>query len=54
MDIVSTKMENTIATNVSVNCHTEKSKRLLYFAYSFISDPIPIDNYCYLLLLCQI
>ena len=54
MDIVSTKMENTIATNVSVNCHTEKSKRLLYFAYNFISDPITVDNCYYLLLLCQI
>ena len=24
MDIVSTKMTNTIATNVSINCHTKK------------------------------
>ena len=35
MDIASTKMTNTIATNVTstalINCHSKKSKRLLYF-----------------------
>ena len=50
-------MTNTIATNVtsatSINCHSKKSKRLLYFANSFLSDHITIDNYYYLLLLCK-
>ena len=39
MDIISTNKTNTKATNVmrtaSINCHNKKSKRLLYFAYSF-------------------
>ena len=53
-DIVSTKMTNTIATNVastaSTNCHS-KQKRLLYFAYLFVSNNITIDKYyCFLLL----
>ena len=62
MDIVSTKKTNTIATKktniiatkvtsttASINCHSKKSKRLLCFAYSFISNHITIDNYYYLL-----
>ena len=56
MDNLSTKRTITIArkkanvTNtVSINCHSKKSKRLLYFAYGFISDHITIDNYYYLL-----
>ena len=52
-DIVSTKKKNTIATNVtstsSINSHSKKSKRFLYFAYSFISNHITTDNYYYLL-----
>ena len=51
-----TKKANAIATNVtstaSINCHSKKSKRLLYFAYSFISDHINVRNYYYLLSLC--
>ena len=51
---LATKRTNTIATNVgstaSINSHSKKSKRLLYFAYSLISDHITIDNYYYLLL----
>ena len=48
MDIVLTKMTNTKATNVSKKCQSKKV-RVLYFAYSFISDHITIDNYfiCY-------
>ena len=53
MDIVSTKKENTISTNVtstaSINSHSKTSNRLLYFAYSFISNHIITDNYYYLL-----
>ena len=49
-----TKKTNTIATNftitASINFHSKKSKRLLYFAHSFISDHVTVDNYCYLLL----
>ena len=48
MDIVSTKKTNTIATNV-----TSTASILLYFAYSFISDHININNYYYLLSLCK-
>ena len=51
MDIVSTKMTNTIATYASINFHTKKVK-YLYFAYSFIGDDVTIDNYHYLLSLC--
>ena len=53
MDIVSTKMTNTIATNVTKNWHSKKVGRLLYFAYSFISSHITSDNYYYLLSLCK-
>ena len=53
MGIVSTKNGNTIATNVtgiaSINCHSLKSKKLLYFPYSLISDHLVIDIYYYLL-----
>ena len=55
MDSLSTKKVNTIAANVtstaSMNWHSKKSKRLLYFAYSFISGHIAIDDYYYLMLL---
>ena len=54
MDIVSTKVANHIAINItsiaSINFHNKKERN---FAYSFISDPITIDNYYYLLLLCS-
>ena len=50
MDIVSTKMRSTIATNVT-STTSIFSKILLYFAYSFISDHVTINNYCYVLLL---
>ena len=57
MDNLSTKMTNTIATNVtstaSINWRSKKHKKLLYFAYSVISDQIIIDNYYYLLSLCK-
>ena len=57
MDNVSTKKTNTAAANVtsiaSMNYHSKKSKRLLYFAQSFISNHITIDNYYYLLSLCH-
>ena len=57
MDNVLTKKTNSIATNVtstaSVNCHIKKSKRLLYFAQSSISNHITINNYYYLLLSCK-
>ena len=48
MDNLSSKRTNTIATNItniaSINWHGQKSKRLLYFGYSFISDHMIIDN----------
>ena len=47
MDIVSTKMTNTIATtNVTRNCHSKKVRHCYIFLYSFSSDHITIDN-CY-------
>ena len=63
MDNASTKKTNSIGTKktniitkyvtstASINCR-KKSKRLLYFTYSFISNHITIDNYYYLLSLC--
>ena len=51
IDIVSTKVTNIIATNVTSTILTysdDKKVRynwLLYFAYSFISDLITIDNW---------
>ena len=57
MDNLSTKMANTIAANVtstaSINWPCKKHKKLLYFAYSVISDHIIIDKYYYLLSLCK-
>ena len=61
MDIASTKMTNTIATNVSINSAVEKViytidcyilhtvLLVIIFAHSFISDHITLDNYfiCY-------
>ena len=35
-------IETNIASTASINCHSKKSKRLLYFAYSFISDHITV------------
>ena len=59
MDIVSAKKTNIIATktaNVSStalrNYHSKKRKRMLYFAY-IIGYHIAIDNYYYLLSLCN-
>ena len=40
-------IETNVASIASINCHSKKSKRLLYFAYSFISDHITIENYYY-------
>ena len=57
MNNLSTKWTKTMKTNVtntaSINFHSRKSTRLLYFTYGFISDHINIDNYCYLLLFCK-
>ena len=55
MDIVSTKVTDTIATNASVNWHNKKVRYKIYcyFLHSFISDNVTIDNYYYLLLLCK-
>ena len=53
MDIISTKMKNTVATNVSRNSDDKKVRWLLYYGHSFISDDITIDNYYYLLSLCK-
>ena len=36
---------------ISLNCHSKKSKRSLYFTNSFISVDFTIDNYYYLLFL---
>ena len=56
MDIVSTKMTNTIAKNVtstaSINCHSKKVRDCYILHTVFISDLITIYNYHYLLLLC--
>ena len=57
IDNLSTKRTNAVATNltctVSVSYYSKKSKRLLYFTYSFISNHITSDNYYYLLSLCK-
>ena len=57
MNNLSTKWTKTMKTNVtntaSINFHSRKSTRLLYFTYDFISDHINIDNYCYLLSFCK-
>ena len=52
IDTVSTKIANTIATNVTKRLQNKK-KRFLYLACSFISNHITIDNYYYLLSLCK-
>ena len=46
-------IEANVASTASINCHSKKSKRLLYLAYSFISDHITIENYYYLSILCK-
>ena len=51
MDIVSTK--TTCYKYTLNNLSQYKSKRLLYFAHSFISNHITIDNYYFLLSLCK-
>ena len=55
MDIVSKKMTNTIATNVSINCHTKKVRYKIdcYILHSFINDHITIDDNYHLLSLCK-
>ena len=53
MDIVSTKMKNTIATNASINSDGKKVRYKIDSTYSFICDHITIDNCYYLLLLCK-
>ena len=56
-NFIVTEKINTIPTNLtsiaSINYHSKKSKKSLYFAYSFISDHITIDKYYYLLSLCK-
>ena len=51
MNIVSTKMTNTIATNVistaSINCHSKKSKRLMIILLLIIIIIIIIICYYY-------
>ena len=47
MDILSTKMTNTITTNVKKSCHSKEVRDC------FISDHITIDNCYYLLSLCK-
>ena len=42
----------TIATNVTKNCHSKKV-RYCYILHNFISDYMAIDNYYYLLSLCE-
>ena len=57
MDIVSTKMTNIIATNItstaSINCQSKKVRDCYLFLHSFISNHNTIDNYYYLLSLCK-
>ena len=53
MSNVSTRKVN-VASTTSINCHGKENKRLLYFANSFISGHITIDNYYYLLSLSKI
>ena len=55
---VSTKPINTKATNItstaSINCHSKKVRDChIFFAFSFISNHITIDNYYCLLSLCK-
>ena len=54
MDILSTKMTTTIATNESINYSRKvKYKFDCYILHSFISDHITINNNYYLLSLCK-
>ena len=54
MDILSTKMTNTIATNESINYSRKvKYKFDCYILHSFISDHITVNNNYYLLSLCK-
>ena len=58
MDIVSTKMTDTIATNVastvSIYCHSKKVRYKTDFnILSIFSDHITIDDYYYLISLCK-
>ena len=55
VDIVSTKITNVVATNVSINSDDRKgrSKNDCYILHSFISDHITFDNYYYLLSFCK-
>ena len=55
-NIVSTKKTNTIVTNVSINCYSEKVRHKIdcyVFRHSVISDHNTVDNYYYLLSLCK-
>ena len=52
MDTVSTKKTNTIATNVSINCHTKKVRYrtdccILHTVLSAIILPLIIITICY-------
>ena len=49
VDIVSTKITNVVATNVSINSDDRKGryKNDCYILHSFISDHITFDNYYY-------
>ena len=42
MDTASTKMTNTIATNVLINCHSKKVR----FAFDFIPDQYKTPEIC--------
>ena len=55
MDIASTNVANTIATNESTNSDGKKVRYKIdcYIFHSFISDYITIDNYYYLLSLAK-
>lgn len=49
MDVISTKITNTITTNVTEKYHSKKSIKLQRFGHSFIINDITIDNFYYLL-----
>ena len=49
----SNEKKTNITSTAPTNYHSKKVRLKLFFAYSFISDHITINNYDYLLLLCE-
>ena len=55
MDIVSTKMTNTVATNMSISSNGKKVRYEIdcHILHTVFSDNITIDNHYYLLSFCN-